>query len=192
MKDKYRLVEKQLGEVRVKLNEPLKYHLANGSNVSAECFYIATSIKELTDVLDLAKELKIPFFLFGSGTKVLISEKLAGLTIKNRTSGIRVSGVKGKVSVKGIGVDEAMIEIESGVSLKKANDFLMEQKLRSLNFPFIPTATVGGSLYVSPPLQYIVQKVKVWFDGEVSEIEVNDLKRNDIILSIIIKVKAAD
>lgn len=192
MKDKYALVEKELGAVRVKFDESLKYHLASGSVASAQCFYIATSIKELTDALNLAKELKLPFFIFGAGTKVLVSEDLEGLTIKNRTSGIRVSGVKGKVSVKGIGVAEAMVEVESGVSLSKTNEFLKDQKLKTLNFPFIPNATVGGSLYVMPPLQDLTQKVKVYSDGEVSDIEVYDLKRNDIILSIIIKVKAAD
>lgn len=192
MKDTYKLVERELGTVRVKFDEPLKYHLASGSSVSAACFYIATTIKELTQALNLAKELKIPFFLFGAGTKVLISGKLEDLTIKNRTSGIRVSGVKGKVSTKGIGVDEAMVEIESGVSLQKSNEFLKEQTLRQFNFPFIPSATIGGSLYVTPPLQELVQKVKVWSDGEVSDIEVYDLKRNDIILSVIIKVKAAE
>lgn len=192
MKDKYKLVTKELGEVRVKLNESLKYHLNSGANVIAECFYIATTVKELTGALDLAKELKIPVFLFGAGTKLLISENPEGLTIKNRTSGIRVSGVKGKVSVKGIGVDEAMVEIESGVSLAKVNEFLKEQNLRVFNFPFISNATVGGSLYVTPSLQDLVQKAKVWADGEVSEIEVYELKRNDIILSVIIKVKAAD
>lgn len=187
-----KLIERELGSVRVKFDEPLKYHLASGSVVDAQCFYIATTIKELTQALNLTKELKIPYFLFGAGTKVLISEKLEGLTIKNRTSAIRVSSVKGKVSVKGIGVDEAMVEIESGVSLQKTNEFLKEQSLRQFNFPYIPNSTIGGSLYVTPALQELTQKIKVWSDGEVSEIEVYDLKRNDIILSVIIKVKAAD
>jgi UDP-N-acetylenolpyruvoylglucosamine reductase len=192
MKDALKLLERELGAVRVKYNESLKYHLASGFDVSAECFYIATTIKELTQVLDLTRELKIPFFLFGAGTKVLISKKIEGLTIKNRTSGIRVSGVKGKVSVNGIGVDEAMVEIESGVSLQKTNEFLKDQKLRQFNFPYIPNSTIGGALYVTPPLQDLTQKVKIWSDGEISETEVYDLKRTDIVLSIIIKVKAAE
>ncbi len=202
MEDKLKLVERELGTVRVKYDESLKYHLASGFDVSAQCLYIATTIKELTHVLDLTRELKIPFFLFGAGTKVLpshsdgkvslISKKIEGLTIKNRTGGIRVSGVKGKVSVKGIGVDEAMVEIESGVSLSKTNEFLKDQKLRQFNFPYIPNSTIGGALYVTPPLQDLTQKVKIWSDGEISDIEVYDLKRTDIVLSIIIKVKAAD
>jgi len=192
MKDKLKLVERELGAVRVKFDEPLKYHLASQSEAKAQCFYIATTIKELTQALDLTNELKIPFFLFGSGTKVLVSEKLEGLTIKNRTSGIRVSGVKGKVSAKGIGVAEAMIEIESGVSLQKVNDFLKDQNLRLFNFSFIPNATIGGSLYVTPPLQDLAQKVKVWSEKEVTEVDIWDLKRGDIVLSVILKVKAAD
>lgn len=189
--DKYALIEKELGSVRIKLNESLKYHLASGSSIKAECFYIATTIKELTDALDLASELKIPYFLFGAGTKVLNTEKLEGLTIKNRTSGIKISGVKGKVSVKGIGVDEAMVEIESGVSLGRVNEFLKEQNLKEFIFPFIPGSTVGGSLYITPGLQDLTQKIKVWSGGEVFDIDTLDLKRGDIILSIIIKVKSA-
>ncbi len=191
-KESYKLVAQELGDVRVKFDEELKYQLNSGSVANAQCFYIATTVKELIAALNLAKELNIPFFVFGSGTKVLISEDLEGLTIKNRTSGIKVSGVKGKVSANGIGVAEAMVEIESGVSLQKVNEFLKDQGLKQFTFPFIPNATVGGSLFVTPDLQDLAQKVKVWSDGEVSDIEVYELKRNDIILSIIIKVKAAD
>lgn len=201
-----KLIEKELGEVRVKFNESLKYHLASGAQASAQCFYIATTIKELTDALDLTRELKIPFFIFGAGTKILPLQSEAsngkvslvsgtiieGLTIKNRTSGIRISGVKGKVSVNGIGVDEAMVEIESGVSLQKTNEFLKDQKLRQFSFPYIQNATIGGSLYVTPSLQELAQKVKVWSEGEISDIEVYELKSADIVLSVIIKVKAAD
>lgn len=189
---KLKLIELELGSVRVKYDEPLKYHVASPTEAKAKCFYVATSIKELTRVLELVKELKVPFFFYGAGSKVLITEDIEGLTIQNRTSGIRISGVKGKVSVNGIGVDEAMVEVESGVSLQKANDFLKDQKLRQFNFPYIPNSTVGGSLYVTPPLQDLVQKVKVFSDGEISDIDTYELKRNDYVLSVILKVKAAD
>lgn len=189
---KYKLVEKELGEVRIKFDEPLKFHLASQFEAIANCFYVATSIKELTQALNLTRELKIPYFLFGGGTKVLISGNIEGLTIKNRADGIRVSGVKGKVSAKGIGVDEAMVEAESGISLQKLNDFLKEQNLKQFSFSYIPNATVGGSLYVTPPLQDLVQKVKVFSDGEISDIDTLDLKRSDIVLSAILKVKSAN
>jgi UDP-N-acetylenolpyruvoylglucosamine reductase len=192
MQEKFKILVQALGKERIKFDEPLKYHLANPTEALAECFYIATTIKELEEVLNLANELKIPFFLLGSGTKVFFADEgLTGLIIKNRTSGIKISGVKGKVSVKGIGVEEAMVEAESGVSIKKLNDFLQEQKLRLFNFPFIPNSTIGGSLYVTPPLSDTVQKIKVWSEGEISDIDTLELKRGDIVLSVIFKVKAA-
>lgn len=189
---KLKLIELELSSVRVKYDEPLKYHVASPTEAKAKCFYVATTVKELTKVLELVKQLKVPFFFYGAGTKVLITEDIEGLTIQNRTSGIRISGVKGKVSVNGIGVDEAMVEIESGVSLQKSNDFLKEQKLRQFNFPFIPNSTIGGSLYVTPALQDLVQKVKVFQEGEISDIDTLDLKRDDYVLSVILKVKSAD
>lgn len=189
----FKLVARELGAIRVKFNEPLKYHTISGLNLIAKCFYIATTGKELTCVLNLADELKIPLIVIGAGTKVFLSEEnLAGLIVKNRTSGVRISGVKGKVSTKGIGVDEAMVEVESGVSLQKLNDFLKEQGLTNLDEQFIPPGTLGGSLYITPGLQEITQKIKVWSDAKVFDIDILELKDNDIILSAIIKVKSAN
>lgn len=191
MKDKYKIVSQVLGPDRVKLDEPLLYHLLNKGEGKADCFYIATSLKELEQALKLAQELKIPFFIFGAGTKVLISQDLEGLTIKNRTSGIKISGVKGKVSPQGIGVEEAMVEVESGVSMQKMNDFLKAQNLKTLTGGFIPEGTIGGSLYIDPRLQDLVQKIKVFSDSQVFDIDIPELKKTDIILSAIFKVKSA-
>lgn len=192
MKDKFKLIEQALGKERVKLDEPLKYHIANETSGKAQCFYIATSINELEQALNLARELKIPYFVFGAGTKVMIPEfGIEGLVIKNRTSGIKISGVKGKVSSKGIGVEEAMVEAESGVSIQKLNDFLTAQGLAVLQGAITPDSTVGGSLYIDTRLQDAVQKIKVWSEAQVSDIDILELKRSDIILSAILKVKSA-
>lgn len=192
MKEKIKILKRVLGDVRVKLDEPLKYHLENAPLGKAQVFYIATNLKELEQALNLSNELKIPFFLVGSGTKIAIPDKgLEGLVIKNRSSGIKISGVKGKVSQKGIGVDEAMIEIESGVSFKKLNDFLKEQGLSPLEFPNLVNSTIGGSLELTPLLQEITQKIKVWSDSQIFDIDIIDYKKGDYILSIIIKVKSS-
>ena len=191
MEEKFKILEQVLGKDRVKFDESLKYHLANPSDAKAECLYIATSVLELERVLNLARELKIPFFLFGSGTKIFINENIKGIAVKNRAAGIKISGVKGKVSNKGIGVEEAMVEAESGVSIKKLNDYLREQKLKLFDFPVIQGATIGGSLYITPALLDAAQKIKVWSDGEISDIDTLDLKREDIVVSVIFKVKAA-
>jgi UDP-N-acetylmuramate dehydrogenase len=192
MNEKFKILEQVLGRERVKLDEPLKYHFAGGIDAKAECFYIATSVPELIKALDLAKDLNIPFFVFGGGTKIMFaSEELKGLIIKNCASGVRINGVKGKVSSKGIGVEEAMVEAESGVSMNKLNEFLKAQGLKELDSSVIGEATIGGSLSLDPRLQFASQKTKVWSDSEVSDIDILELKRTDIILSTVLKIKSA-
>src|SRR6266542_3434036 len=118
MDDKIKLLTFALGQERVKLNEKLSYHTFSKLGGPAKAFYIATSQKELILALDTSLELKIPYLILGSGTKILPSKNgFEGLVIKNRTSSIKIGGVKGKVSAKGIGVEEALVEVDSGVSL---------------------------------------------------------------------------
>lgn len=188
---KIKILKQVLGDVRVKLDEPLKYHLETAPLGKAQIFYIATNLKELEQALNLSQELEIPFFLIGSGTKTTVPESgLSGFVVKNRASGIKISGVKGKVSPKGIGVDEAMVEVESGVSFQKLNDFLKEQGLSSLEFPDLANSTIGGSFRDVSLLQDVAQKIKVWSEGEVFDIDIIDYKKGDYILSIILKVRS--
>lgn len=193
MEEKFKIITKVLGSERVKLNEPLKYHLKNPTNGFAECFYTATTQKELIEILNLADELKIEVTLLGAGSKVIISgEGIKGLTVKNRTSSVKISGVKGKVSNTGIGVEEAMIEADSGVSIQKLNEFLSHQGLKQIEGALIPQSTIGGSLYIDPRLAELAQKIKVWSPGEVFDIDILELKRKNIIVSVIFKIKSAN
>src|SRR5690349_14276111 len=104
MDNKAKLIVAQLGEERVKFKENLSYHTYTKIGGEAEFFYIATNQNELSGVLDLAFELKVPFLILGGGTKIIIPEGgFEGLVIKNRTSSIKISGIKGKVGKEGVG-----------------------------------------------------------------------------------------
>jgi hypothetical protein len=46
-------------------------------------------------------------------------------------------------------------------------------------------------LYIDPRLKLASQKTKVWSEGEVSDIDILDLKKEDIILSTVLKIKSA-
>ena len=97
MDDKLSLLRASLGEVRVKENEEIKYHTFSKLGGKAEFFYLATSQKELIEVLNTCWELKVPFFVIGSGTKVMIGEEgLKGMVIKNRSTQIKMGAVKGQ------------------------------------------------------------------------------------------------
>lgn len=190
MEEKIKLIVSSIGKERFKFNESLKSHTFSKSEGRAESFFVATSTAELVQILDLAHDLHLPYFLIGAGTKVVLSRDLKGVVIKNRTSGVKVAGVKGKVGVEGIGVEEAFVEAESGVSLKKLNEFVKGEKLQEISGFSSLNSTVGGAIFLDPLLRAATQSLRVWNEGELLEIKLEKLKRSMVVLSVIFKFKA--
>lgn len=179
-----------LGRDRVKFNEKLKFHTFSQSEGVSEGFYIAATQSELISVLDTCLELKVPYFIIGGGTKTIISSEIKGLTVKNKTAGIKVAGVKGKISKTGIGVEEAFVEADSGLSLEKLNEFLTSQSLQNIGSLGSMDSTIGGIILFDPILREAAQSLRVWEDGEVIEIKIDKLKRDQVVISVIFKFKA--
>ncbi len=192
--DKIKLLEIELGKERVKRDEPLTYHTYYKSGGPAEVFYIATNEKELVKVLDLCVELKLSHFIIGGGTKLFISNQgIKGVVIKNRTSNIKISSIKGKVGRAGIGIEEAMVEMDSGVSIGKLNSFLDEQKLSQIKTSSPDPSSLGGAIFIDPSIQNASTRVKVWEKGSVFDLDFFDLRINSqVVLSMILKVKAKE
>lgn len=193
MDDKLDLLKAALGEVRVKEGELIRYHTYSKLGGPAQYFYIATSQKELLLGLNTCYELKIPYFLIGSGTKVMISEKgLQNVVIKNRSTQIKLGAIKGKVGKDGLGIEEAQIEADSGVLLGRLNEYLRGQKLKEITGLSSVHSTIGGALFLDPVLLELTEIIKVWQDGEAFEIKPFELQRNKhVIISAILRVKAA-
>lgn len=190
MEDKFKLLSVVLEAARLKYKESLRYHTFSRSSGFADCLYIATSQIELIKALNTAFELGIPLFVIGSGTKVL-NENFPGLVIKNRSNGIKIASVKGKVGTRGIDVEEASIEADSGVTFEKLNQFLKGQNLLEFAYTDSEKATLGGSLNLNPNLMSITQKVKVWEDGEIEVLDITKLNlQKQFILGIVVKIKA--
>lgn len=194
MDSKYKLIVDSFGKDRFKFNEPLKDYTALKIGGPAELFFIAFTITELTKIIKMVRELRLPYFILGTGSKSMISDNgFDGIVIKNRTKNIQVVSIKGKVSKFGIGVQEAYVEIESGVSIGKFMEFLDLQKLSSREFAGIP-GSIGGNLFLSTALQSKLKSIKVLtLRSQIEEIEVSELSfRNHIILSAVFKVKSKD
>ncbi|MCL4417889.1 MAG: hypothetical protein M1365_14585 [Actinobacteria bacterium] len=113
------------------------------------------------------------------------------MVIKNRTKSIQKIAVKGKVTKFGIGVEEAVIEVESGVSMSKWIEYLNSQGLETQDFVGIP-GSIGGNLFFSKFLQNRVKSIKVLDrDLEIMQIDVNALSpKKHIIISAVFKIKA--
>lgn len=194
MDNKYKLIIDSFGRDRFKFNEPLKDYTVLVSGGSAKIFFIAYTTSELVKIVRDCRQLKLPFFIFGTGSKIMISDAgYPGLVIKNRTKNIQTISLKGKVTKFGIGVKEALVEVDSGVSVSKFCDYLDSQGLISQGFGDIP-GSIGGSLFLNRFLQTKVKSIKVLDQvSVVDSISADSLNpRKDIILSAVFRISAKD
>lgn len=192
MENKLKLIVDSFGKDRFKFDEPLKNHTALQIGGPTKLFFIAFTTSELTKAVEMCRELNVPFFIFGTGSKIMIADSgFEGLVIKNRTKNIHTISVKGKVSKFGIGVEEALIEVDSGVSVQRFSEVLASQKLSSQEFSGI-SGTIGGNLFISRILQMTVKSIKVLDQtNELEEIELFQLRqKKHIILSAVFEIKA--
>lgn len=192
MESKHKLIVDSFGRDRFKFDEPLKEHTSLEVGGPAKLFFIAFTIEELIKIIEATRQLKLQFFLFGTGSKMMISDQgFDGLVVKNRTKNIRTISIKGKVSKVGIGVEEALVEVDSGVSISKLCEYLDANGLTSLQISGI-SGTVGGNLFINKILQTHVKSIKVLdLDSNIEEIEASKLRgRMHIILSAIFRIKA--
>lgn len=192
MDSKFKLIIDSFGTDRFKFNEPIKEYTALNIGGPAKLFFIAFTTQELIKIINMCRELELTYFLFGSGSKIMISEAgFDGLVIKNRTKNIKTISLKGKVTKFGIGVEEALIEVDSGVSLSRFAQFLDSQNLLQEGFLGLP-GTIGGNLFLSKFLQNSAKSIKVLDSSlKIDEISADYLSLNKhIILSAIFRVKA--
>lgn len=192
MDEKFKLLDSDLGEIRVKKNINVTEFLQSKLGGLVSFFYIATSEKELIKVIQLCEELKIDFLLVGSGSKINISKNgFLGLVIKNRNDSLKIFGIKGKVSRDGLGIEEALIEAGSGVSLKRLNEYIRTQSLGGMEGFETSLNTIGGSFYITPELRQKSQQLKVFNPhGQIQIKQESELSREDIILSVVFKLKS--
>jgi UDP-N-acetylmuramate dehydrogenase len=124
---------KSLGKERVKLNEPLAKQTTFGIGGPAAWFYEAKTQEELIKAVKLARKLKIPFFILGSGSNLLVSDKgWRGLVIKVKSQKSKVKGTE--------------IIADAGVILAKLVQVAADNSLAGLEIGAGIPGTIGGAL----------------------------------------------
>lgn len=192
MEEKIKIIVSQLGDLRVKKNVDLDEYVQSVSGVEASALFIATTISELVKVVLLCKELNLDFLIIGSGSKISLPKKdFQGLVIKNRSHSLKIFGVKGKVSRAGIGIREAFIEADSGISLPDLASFSSKQGLAGFEGLSHAIGTVGGSILSNSWLRNKTVNINILDNfGDVVTKDLKELLGNDVILKVIFLLKA--
>src|SRR3990172_12261848 len=103
-------IKEVLGPLRVYENEPLKKHTYFKIGGPAKLFFEAKSVDDLKLALETAHSSKIPFMVLGGGANVLVSDKgFDGFVIKNRSTGVKLIGLKGIYGKHGRGIKNAFV-----------------------------------------------------------------------------------
>lgn len=143
-------LEKELGKGSIKQNEKLSAH--TNWRIGGECWFWfeAKSQEHLVKGVITARKLKLPFFVLGGGTNILVGDKtFPGLVIKNNCSQIRISGVGGKI-VKGERQDShVLVEADSGVVFNRLVRFTLDEGLSNFESFIGQPGTVGGAVYIN-------------------------------------------
>lgn len=191
MDSKYQIITSELGSLRVKQEVNLKDYFGSRLNQQVQLFFMATTQVELIKAVSLMRELDLDFLIIGTGTKIILSTGFKGIIINNKTQNLKIFGVKGKVSISGIGVEEAMIEADSGILLSKLFQYAESQKLTGLEGLESKTGTIGGSILNNNAMLPFMNQVKILDKyNEIINKKVEQIEKDDIILSAIFKLKA--
>jgi hypothetical protein len=178
---------------RVKFDVSVGEVLPLKSSTKAKAVMVAADENELVKAMDNAMILKIPVLVLGTGLKHKFRNDIKGLLIADKTRGMKIVGIKGKVGGKGIGVDEASVEIASGESISKVNQFLNEHGLERLIVEEDEAMTIGERLEWDTNLRSAIEKIKIWDQGQVYRCNLFEFnKSRHVIIGVIIKMKAQD
>lgn len=153
MNSAYRDLINTLGESRVEVNKPLKIYTSLKIGGPADLFFKAQNTKELVLALKSAKKNKVPVFLLGGGTNILVSDKgYRGLVIKNETGNIKLKGLTGRrlnpESKKNF-VNKVYLEVDSGVTINRLVRNTIDQSLSGLEDFLGQPGTVGGAVWIN-------------------------------------------
>ena len=144
------ILEGKFGNTNVLVDEVLSKHCTFrvGGNAS-----LYLSVKEYDDLIFVYKEafgLKVPVFILGGGTNLVISDSgFDGLIIKNSINKIRIIKYGGTVSKKNIQKGKVLIEVSSGTPVNQLVRFTMDENLSGLEAFLGQPGTVGGAMFIN-------------------------------------------
>jgi len=157
----------------IKRNVSLKSYTTFKIGGPAKYFFEAKGKEDLIEAILVAKSKKLPFFILGGGSNILVSDKgYKGLIIKikNQKSKIKNTNQKSKI-----------IETESDALLSQIVALALKNSLTGLEWAIGIPGTIGGAIYgnagaFKKSMKNIVREVEV-FDAK--ELGIKNYKLRD-------------
>ena len=123
----------------IKRNVLLKEYTTFKIGGPAQFFYEAKTETDLIKAVLIAQKLKLPFFILGNGSNLLVSDKgYRGLIIKIKNQKLKIKKTKEKSKI---------IEGGAGVLLNQLVFFAIRNNLTNIEWAVGIPGTIGGAIY---------------------------------------------
>lgn len=189
--------------VPIRLDEPLSRHVTFGVGGPADVYIAARSEDQLRAAYALAKHYRVPVFIFGSGSNILVGDGgIRGLVIENRTQ-----DVEGPVQ-NGAGLK---VRVASGVSFAALARRLSSGGYAGLEWAAGIPGSLGGAVVTNAgaygsSLSDVLKSARLAdAQGQITEMSPDDLQltyrgsafttgtvRDRIVLSVDLRVRPGD
>lgn len=137
-------------DLQASYNEPMAKHTSLRIGGPADVFLKVKTLSVLKKLLHFLKESKIPVFVIGNGSNLLVSDNgIRGVVIK-------LTDDFQKITL----IDDNIIECGAGVHLIKLCRFAQQNALSGLEFAYGIPATVGGAVFMNAGA----------YDGEMKDV----------------------
>ncbi len=123
-----------LGEGGVRTDEPMKQHTTFRTGGTADFFVTPGTKEELRDVVEVCKKRRMPYYIIGNGSNLLVSD-----------TGYRGVIIQIYREMSGITVDQGCITAQAGALLSKVAGRACEEGLAGFEFAAGIPGTVGGA-----------------------------------------------
>ncbi len=183
-------------KIEYKALEPMCNHTSFKIGGPADLFVNISETEELKKIIVKLGELKIPYFVIGKGSNLLVSDK----------------GVEGVVislsGLDGIEVTGDIISAGAGASLAAVCTVAANNSLTGLEFAYGIPASVGGALFMNAGAyggemaDAVIKAEYISENGEVAEISLEDMllgyrtsvfkNSNNIITKVYYRLKKGD
>ena len=124
-----------VGGRNVLINEPMKNHTSFKVGGPADILVTPDNVQNLSKVLDICRKEKIPFFIMGNGTNLIVRDK-----------GIRGVVIKIFEDFNHYRVEGEVLTAEAGLLLSKLANVALEHELTGLEFASGIPGTLGGAV----------------------------------------------
>ena len=124
-----------VGKDSIKCDEPMKNHTSFKVGGPADIFIVPKKTSELVETIKACKANKIPFYIIGNGTNLVVRDK-----------GIRGIVIKTGGKYKNYLVNDNIIQAESGILLSTLSKAAYQCELTGLEFASGIPGTLGGAV----------------------------------------------